>query len=137
MQLTPLIAVHLSAAIAAVAIGPVAVWARRGATQRARLHRAFGYAWVTLMLAAALTAVFIRDFRLPNIAGYTPIHVLVPVTLLSLFVAFRKLGRGDVAGHRRWMQGLYLGACVGAGVLALLPGRYLGKLLFGPLLALV
>ena len=137
MQLTPLIAVHLSASIAAVAIGPVAVWARRGATQRARLHRAFGYAWVTLMLAAALTALFIRDFRLPNIGGYTPIHVLVPVTLISLFVAFRKLGRGDVAGHRRWMQGLYLGACLAAGLFAMLPGRYLGNLLVDRLLALV
>ena len=135
MQLTPLIAVHLSAAIAALAVGPVAVWARRGGTQRARLHRAFGYAWVTLMLVAALTAVFIRDFRLPNIAGYTPIHVLVPVTLFSLVVAFRKLGRGDVAGHRRWMQGLYVGACVVAGAFALLPGRYLHTLLLGPLLA--
>jgi uncharacterized membrane protein len=137
MQLTPLVAMHLSAAVAALAIGPVAVWARRGATPRARLHRAFGYAWVTLMLAAALTAVFIRDFRLPNIAGYTPIHVLVPVTLGSLCVALRKLGRGDIAGHRRWMQGLYVGACIVAGAFALMPGRYLNNLLFGQLLALV
>jgi uncharacterized membrane protein len=104
MQLTPLVAVHLSAALAALAIGPVAVWARRRGTPHARLHRAFGYAFVTLMVAAALTAVFIRDFRLPNIAGYTPIHLLVPATLGSLLVAFRKLARGDVAGHRRWMQ---------------------------------
>ncbi|HEX2543159.1 MAG TPA: DUF2306 domain-containing protein [Caldimonas sp.] len=137
MQLTPLIAVHLSAALAALAIGPVAVWARRGGTQRARLHRAFGYAFVTLMIAAALTAVFIRDFRLPNIAGYTPIHALVPATLVSLFVAFRKLARGDVAGHRRWMQGVYVGGCIVAGVFAFLPGRYLHNLVFGQLLVLV
>jgi uncharacterized membrane protein len=137
MQLTPLIAVHLSAALAALAIGPVAVWARRGATQRARLHRAFGYAWVTLVLAAALTAVFIRDFRLPNVAGYTPIHVLVPITLFSLWVAFRKLARGDIAGHRRWMQSLYVSACIVAGAFALMPGRFLHTLLFGQLLSIV
>ena len=137
MQLTPLVAMHLSAAVAALAIGPVAVWARRGATPRARLHRAFGYAWVTLMLAAALTAVFIRDFRLPNIAGYTPIHLLVPATLGSLLVAFRKLARGDVTGHRRWMQGVYVGGCIVAGAFAFLPGRYLHNLVVGQLLALV
>jgi uncharacterized membrane protein len=137
MQLTPLVAVHLSAALTALAIGPVAVWARAGGTPHARLHRAFGYAWVTLMVAAALTAVFIRDFRLPNRAGYTPIHILVPVTLLSLVVAFRKLARGDVAGHRRWMQGLYVGGCIVAGAFAFMPGRYLNNLLFGQLLALV
>lgn len=137
MQLTPLVAVHLSAALAAVAIGPVAVWARRGGTPRARLHRAFGYAWVTLMIAAALTALFIRDFRLPNVGGYTPLHALVPATLLSLVVALRKLARGDIAGHRRWMQGLYVGACIVAGAFAFMPGRYLHDLLLDRLLALV
>lgn len=128
MEMTPLIAVHMSAALGALALGPIALLARRGTRPRPRLHRAFGYAWVTLMVAAALTAIFIRDFRLPNIAGYTPIHVLVPVTLGSLFVAFYRLAHRDIAGHRRWMQGLYVGACVVAGGFTLLPGRYLGEL---------
>ena len=42
MQITPVIAIHLAAALAAVAIGPIALWARQGATQRPRLHRAAG-----------------------------------------------------------------------------------------------
>ena len=96
MQMTPLIAIHLSAALAAVALGPLALWARKGRTQRPRLHRAFGYAWVTLMLATAVTAIFIRDYRLPNIAGYTPIHLLVPITLVSLGFAFWFLVQGNV-----------------------------------------
>ena len=69
MQLTPLIAVHMTAALGAVALGPVALWARKGATQRPKLHLAFGYAWVTLMVLAAVSAIFIRDFGLPNLAG--------------------------------------------------------------------
>ncbi|AEG93792.1 DUF2306 domain-containing protein [Ramlibacter tataouinensis] len=137
MQFTPLIAIHMSAALAAVALGPVALWARRGRTQRPRLHRAAGYAWVTLMVAAALSAVFIRDFRLPNIAGYTPIHLLVPATLGSLVIAFRLLARGDIRGHRRWMQILYVSACLVAGAFTLLPGRYLGDLVLGRWLGLV
>lgn len=89
MQLTPLIAVHMTAALTAVAVGPLALWARKGATQRPKLHWAFGYAWVTMMLVTAVSAIFIRDFSLVNIAGYTPIHLFVPLTLYSLFRAFK------------------------------------------------
>ena len=133
MDMTPVVAVHTTAALAALATGPVALWARRGRVQRPRLHRAFGYAWVTLMVVAAASALFIRDFRLPNIAGYTPIHLLVPLTFGGLFGAFRHLARGNVAAHRKVMQNLYLGACVVAGAFTLLPGRYLGHRLWSGL----
>ena len=131
MQLTPLIAVHMSAALVAIAIGPIALWARKGATQRPKLHRAFGYAWVTMMLVAAVSAIFIRDYRLPNITGLTPIHVFVPVTFYYLFRAFQFLAQGNIAGHRKAMQSLYVSACLVAGAFTLLPGRYLGDLIFG------
>ena len=130
MQMTPLIAVHMTAALAAVAIGPVALWARRGRTQRPRLHRAFGYAWVTLMVVTAASALFIRNRHGFNIGGFTWIHLLVPVTLFALFGAFYKLAKGNVAGHRLVMRNLYFGACVVAGAFTLLPQRYLGQLLW-------
>jgi uncharacterized membrane protein len=133
MQMTPVIAVHMTAALLAVAAGPVALWARRGREQRPRLHRAFGYAWVTLMLVTAVSALFIRDFRLPNVAGYTPIHLLVPVVFISLFGAFWMLARGNIGGHRRIMQRLYFAACIVAGAFTLLPSRYLGGLVWGTL----
>lgn len=131
MEMSPVIAVHMTAALAAVATGPVALWARKGAVQRPRLHRAFGYAWVTLMVLAAVSSIFIRDHGLPNIAGYTPIHLLVPYTLFSITMAFVYLARGNVVGHRKTMQWLYLGACVIAGAFTLLPNRYLGRLIWG------
>ncbi|MBU3740636.1 MAG: DUF2306 domain-containing protein [Rhodoferax sp.] len=131
MDMNPIIAVHMTAALGAVATGPVALWARRGAVQRPRLHRAFGYAWVTLMVLAAVSSVFIRDHGLPNIAGYTPIHLLVPYTLFSITMAFVYLARRDLANHRKTMQALYLGSCVIAGAFTLLPGRYLGRLIWG------
>jgi len=133
MQLTPLIAIHMSAALGAVATGPVALWARRARQQHPRLHRAFGYAWVTLMVVTAVSALFIRDFSMPNLAGYTPIHVLVPVTLGSLVVAFWRLARRDIAGHRTVMQQLYFWACIVAGSFTLLPQRYLGQVVWGGL----
>jgi uncharacterized membrane protein len=107
------------------------LWARKGNTQRPRLHRAFGYTWVAFMLLTTLSATFIRDFRLPNWNGYTGIHLLIPVVLISLFISFRHLFQGNVRGHRRWMQALYFSACVITGALTLLPGRLLGNLVWG------
>jgi len=137
MQMTPIIAVHMTAALGAVVTGPIALYARLGATQRPVLHRAFGYAWVTLMLIAAVSAIFIRDRGLPNINGYTPIHLLIPFTLWSLFGAFRNLFQKNIARHRKIMQNLYIGACGIAGAFTLLPNRYLGQLVWHQWLGLV
>jgi uncharacterized membrane protein len=130
MELTPAIAIHMTAALGALATGPVALWARKGAVQRPKLHRAFGYAWITLMLITAASALFIRGAQLPNIAGYSPIHLLVPLTLFGLYGSFRYLARGNIAKHRQIMQILYYGACVVAGAFTLLPGRFLGELIW-------
>lgn len=136
-QLSPIIAIHMTAAILAIATGPVALWARKGRQQHPRVHRAFGYAWVTLMLVAAISAIFIKANAGPNWNGFGVIHLLIPVTLFGLFGAFWFLFRGNIAGHRKSMQNLYIGACVVAGAFTLLPGRYLGNLVFHQWLALV
>lgn len=131
MQLTPTIAIHTAAALAAMVIGPIALWARLGRTTRPLLHRAAGYAWVTLMLTTALSALFIRDFQLPNVAGYTPIHLFVPYTLFGLASAFWYVYQRNFAKHRQIMQQVYLGACGIAGLFTLLPSRMLGQLVWG------
>lgn len=143
MQLTPIIAIHMAAALAAVVIGPIALWARRGharqqtGSQRPRLHRAAGYAWVTLMLITAISAIFISDPVVPNIAGFSAIHLLIPVVLGMLFLAFRFLLRGNIRGHRLTMVWLYVAGCIGAGAFTLLPNRALGQLVWGQWLGLV
>lgn len=137
MTLTPLIAIHMTAALAALAIGPLALWARRGSRQRPRRIRSPDAAWVTLMLATAVSALFIRDTNLPNLAGFTPIHLLVPLTLAGLGGGFWYLARGNIAAHRRTMQGLYVGACLVAGAFTLLPGRLLGHVVWVEWLAVV
>ena len=38
--LNPVIVIHLTSALAGLALGPVVLWARKGAIQRPRLHRA-------------------------------------------------------------------------------------------------
>ena len=126
-QLTPIVAVHMTAALLAIATGPVALWARKGATQRPKLHRAFGYAWVTLMVVTAVSALFIKGTGPAHFAGFGPIHLLVPVTLVGLFGAFWFLAKGNIKAHRTVMQRLYIGACVVAGAFTLLPGRIVGN----------
>ena len=129
-ELSPIIAIHMTAAILAIATGPVALWARKGRTQYPRVHRAFGYAWVTLMLVATISAIFIKAAAGPSWHGFGVIHLLIPLTLFGLFGAFRFLFKGNINGHRKSMQKLYIGACLVAGGFALLPGRYLGNLVF-------
>ncbi|PJI98547.1 putative membrane protein [Acidovorax sp. 69] len=133
MQLTPVIAIHLAAALAAVTIGPIALWARQGRAQRPRLHRAAGYAWVTLMVATAVSAIFISGSSGPRWGSFGLIHLLVPITLGMLTLSFVYLARRNIVGHRQTMQRIYIGACVVAGAFTLLPGRYLGHSLWSAL----
>ena len=135
MPFTPIVAMHLTAALLALCLGPFAIWARRGATVRPRLHRVAGYVWVIVMVVAAVSAMFLRDYRLPNLWGYTPIHLFVVLTVVGLYKAFSALARRDIAGHRKAMQRLYYGACVGAGIFAMLPSRTLGHIVWHQWLA--
>lgn len=126
----PAVIVHIALATSALALGPFALWLRKGS----RWHRGAGYAWVTLMLGAALSSAFIRDFRLPNVFGYTAIHTLALATLVGIGLGVWHISRRNVARHRRAMQITYAGALV-AGAFALLPQRTLGGLLWQHLLA--
>lgn len=119
--LTPVVAVHLVTALGALALGPVALLARKGS----RGHRAAGYAWFTLMLGAAISSAFILDRRLPNWGGYTAIHLLTLGTFVGLAVGLRHIVQGRVREHRRVM-GITYGGLVTAGLFAFLPDRLLG-----------
>jgi uncharacterized membrane protein len=122
----PLVFFHMIAALGALALG-VAILLRRKGTAS---HRALGWTWVLLMAGAALTSAFIRDYRLPNVMGYTPIHLFTVLTAVLLPLAVWHARRGAIAAHRKAMKGLYAGGCVAAGTMAFVPGRFLGNLLW-------
>lgn len=123
--LSPAIIVHLWLAVGALILGPIALWLRKGS----RGHRGLGYSWITLMAGAALSSIFIRDFKLPNLHGYTAIHLLTIATFAGIGLGIWHITQRNVARHRQSMQLTY-GAAVMAGLFALLPNRYLGSLLW-------
>jgi uncharacterized membrane protein len=127
MQRHPLIYFHLLTAVGALLLGCVILGRRKGTGS----HRTLGWMWVTLMFCTTVASAFIRDYRLPNLYGYTPIHGFTLFVAVMLPLAIWHIRRGNVDGHRKAMKGMYLGGCLVAGLFTLLPGRFLGSLLWG------
>lgn len=117
---------HVVAATGALLLGPLALWARKGSG----LHRSAGYLWVVLMLTAAVTSLFIRDFRLPNLAGYTPIHLLTLVTFAGVGTGIVAAVQRRITVHQKAMRRTYISGCLVAGAFTLLPSRFLGQMLW-------
>ena len=126
LQRHPLIFFHLVTAIGALLIGTVVMLRRKGTAG----HRAWGWAWVVLMGSTAVASAFIRDVHLPNIAGITPIHAFTALVAINLPRGIWFIRHGNVAAHRQAMRGIYIGGCLVAGLFTLLPGRFLGRLLW-------
>lgn len=133
LQRHPLIFFHLVTAFGALVIGGVVLARRKGTTH----HKALGWVWVVLMGSTAVASAFIRDYGMPNVAGITPIHLFTVLTAVNLPRGIAYIRRGNLDGHRRTMKRLYLGACVLAGIFTLLPGRFLGRLLWKHVLGVV
>jgi len=99
-------AIHLAAVVPAVLIGVVQIAARKGT----RPHKVLGWIWVLAMVVVAASSFWILEIR--KGAGWSVIHLLSAWTLISLACAI-------------WLLGL-----AGAGIGALMPGRFLSQLLF-------
>jgi uncharacterized membrane protein len=133
LQRHPLIFFHLVTAFAALLLGSVILLRRKGTGS----HRVLGWSWVALMGSTALASAFIRDYGMPNLAGFTPIHAFTVLVLVGLPRGIGYIRRGNVAAHRQQMKSMFIGGCVLAGVFTLLPGRFLGNLLWHHALGVV
>ena len=123
--LAPVVQGHLAAALIALILGAVVLAASKGTP----VHKAMGRMWVALLVVISLGSFWIREI---NDGGFSAIHVLSVVTLLSLAYAIYSIRRGRVRSHRLTMIAVYAGGMIGAGLGALAPGRVLSGLLFGP-----
>ena len=68
----------------------------------------------------------------PQVLGHFGfIHLFSVLVLVSVPLAVYNIRRGNVAGHRNNMVGVYIGGILIAGTFAFMPGRMLHGWLFG------
>jgi uncharacterized membrane protein len=121
----PPIPSHAYTALAAMAVGAAQFAGSKG-TMR---HRVMGWAFVLLLGYSAVSAVFISTI---GTWGYfSPIHVLIPVTVFGLVQGVRNARRGNIASHRRVMIQLFVLALLVTGLFTFWPGRIMHAVLFG------
>ena len=131
MSLAPLVAapvavqVHAACALAAFVLGLWQLAAPKGGTG----HRRLGWTWVGLMVVVALSSFAITGGR--GALAFSWIHGISLVALVMLPVAVLHARRGRVSRHRATMIGLFLGALVITGAFTLMPGRIMGRVVFG------
>jgi uncharacterized membrane protein len=125
-EAVPPIPSHAYAALGAAGVGAVQLAAPKGT----RRHRVMGWLFVLLMVYVAVSAVLISSI---GTWGYfSPIHLLIPVTLVGLVQGVRLARKGDVGAHRRVMLQLFVLALFVTGLFTLWPGRIMHAVLFGP-----
>ena len=111
---------HASFAMAALVLGPVMLFSRKGAT----FHRRAGWTWVGLMGATAASSFLLLD------NPYSYIHVMSAITLVLLPLAVVAARRHAVARHRALMLWLFWVMLVGAALFTLVPGRLVWEMIF-------
>lgn len=121
----PAIQIHATSATAAMLLGAVILFRRKGTPA----HKAIGRIWVGLMLVVATSAIFINEIRL--VGPFSPIHLFVLLTYAGLWQAIREIRRGNIQAHQATMKSVYLGALLLTGAFTLLPGRRMHDVLFG------
>lgn len=114
--------VHLFTALPAVPLGGYVLWAGKGG----RMHRVLGRIWGTLMMVTAVSTFWLQSLS----GGFSFIHLFAVLTLVTIPLAVWNARRGNIRAHRKAMRGVYAGL-ISAGLLAMVPGRTLGTLLFG------
>ncbi len=123
----PLAYAHLATIVPAFVIGTYMMFARKGSP----LHRALGKTYMLLMLATAVTTLFMPAIVGPSLLGHFGfIHLFSVLVLTSVPRAYLAAKRHDVMAHRNTMIGLYVGGILIAGAFTFMPGRLLNTWLF-------
>ncbi|NBZ86634.1 DUF2306 domain-containing protein [Stagnihabitans tardus] len=129
LQAEPAVQLHAFPAIAAFFLGLVQLALSKGGAR----HRLLGWLWVLLMALIAGSSFFIHSICL--VGGFSPIHLLSVLTLVSLPFAVLHARHGRITAHAKGMKMLFFTALVLAGVFTFLPGRIMHDVTFGTALA--
>lgn len=121
---SPVVQIHLAAAVASFALGVVIMNSRKGRT----FHRIAGWTYVIFMLAVAISSLFIVQL---NHGHWSFIHLFSALTLIGAPMGVIAARRHDVKSHRGTMTGLFYGGMVIAGAFTFVPGRLMFQVFFG------
>ena len=123
-----LVYAHLATILPAFAIGTYIMIRRKGSTQ----HKFLGKIYLLLMLTTASIALFIPAFAGPRLLlnHFGLIHLLCILTIYTCPAAYIAIKKGETKKHRYLMIYLYVGGLIIAGFFTLMPGRFIGELLF-------
>ncbi|WP_174275231.1 DUF2306 domain-containing protein [Sphingomonas bacterium] len=118
---SPWLVLHLATVLPALPLGAYVFLRRKGD----RLHRLLGRVWALLMVSTALFS-----FGVQTSGHLSWIHLFSVLILVTVPRGVILAMRGDIAGHKRAMQRIYMGMVI-AGLFTFIPGRLLGDWLLG------
>ncbi|WP_309781987.1 MULTISPECIES: DUF2306 domain-containing protein [Halomonadaceae] len=110
---------HLWASFTGLGVGVIVLLRHKGDW----LHKTLGIAWVSAMVASALSSFWLGGGVFPMIGHWGPIHLLSLWMLVAISLALLAILQGRVRDHKRWMLGAYVGL-LGAFIGTLMPGRW-------------
>ncbi len=123
-SMSPAIIAHTFSAFGALGIG-IVMWSRKKGTLS---HKLMGRLFLVLMLATAVSAIFIRNL---NDGNFSWIHLFVPLTFYASWEAVYHVRKGNIKKHMSSVRGLFFGALLIPGIIAFWPGRLMWHVVFG------
>lgn len=128
LHASPAIILHVATVVPAALIGTYLIFVSR---KGAPWHRALGYVYLSLMTVTAVTTLWIHSLMPKGpFLGFSPIHLLIPLTLFGVYGALRSARAHRINRHRAAMLGVYFGGIMIAGGLTFLPGRIMHGIFF-------
>ena len=118
------IQLHVAAAAFAIVLSAAIIIVRRGTPA----HKHVGRAWVAMLALICISSFWITGM---NSTQYSWIHLLSAWTLLGLACAIWAVRAGNIRVHKYAMTSTMIGALLGAGFFAFMPGRMMSAVLFG------
>ncbi|MGA9659562.1 MAG: DUF2306 domain-containing protein [Asticcacaulis sp.] len=122
-EVSPVIQIHLLAAVVAFVIGAVQIYGPKGTG----MHRVLGWTWVIFMLVVAGSSFFIKVI---THGSFSFIHILSGLTLITAPLIIYTARKKDIKAHKRHALRLYGGAMLVAGLFTFVPGRLMWRLFF-------
>lgn len=126
-QATPAIQIHLFVALLALVMGCL-MWMRPKGTKS---HKVIGRSFIGLMVAAAISAIFINQLNPTGPFGFSLVHIFVPITLIGSWQVISSARKGNIAKHQKHVRNIFYFALLIPGFFSFMPGRTMWNLVFG------